>query len=153
MNPKIGSALFATAMLVVMALFFVFNPSYEKSLEAKYFYTMGEYKKAYKLSSEALTLDKYNKMATTIASQSKRSLLFVEFIEEAKSYMQEIERIASGDGISSSDRAKMKMMSEIVLDRYKKLSPSALTNRDLIEEALHYKEKFQSIHEKVTQWV
>lgn len=151
MNPKIVSALFAFALLFVMGLFFAFNPSYEKSLEAKYYYTMGEYKKAYKLSHEALTLDRYNKMAATIASQSKRSMVYVEFINEAKGYMREIERIASADGITTSERAKMEMMSQIVLERYKKLAPSALTDKALIQEANYYRQKFQSIHEKISR--
>ncbi len=151
MNPKIGSALLALSFIVIMALFFLLNPSYERSLEAKYYYSIGEYKKAYRLAKEALELDGYNKMATTIAAQSSRSLVYVDFIDEARGYMQEIEKMASGDGISESDRAKMVMMSHIVMDRYKKLAPSALTDEALIKEAAYYNEKFASIYEKVSQ--
>ena len=141
----------ALLILVIMGLYFLINPSYEKSLEAKYYYEMGDYKRAYKLANEAFSMDVYNRMASTIMAQSKTSMKYKSYIDQAKAYMQEINKIASKESISDADRAKIKMMSEIMVDSYKKLAPSVITDNDLVKEAAKYYENFEKLLEKVNR--
>ena len=134
-----------------MVIYFVVHPSYAKSLEAKYFYEIGEYEEAYELANEAFSLDIYNRMAATIMAQSKTSLKYVKYINEAKSYLKEINEIATHETLSDADRARIKLMSEIVVDGYVKLAPSVITDKALVQEAAKYHEKFEKLLEKVTR--
>jgi len=150
MGPRTTYGLIAFAMILLMVLFFSFNPSYEKSVEAKYYYMIGEYKQAYTLALESSKIDTYNKMAITILSQSERALKFVVFIDEAKLYMQRIEVIAEKEGVTTADRAKIKIMCQIILEKYEKLSASVITDKELVQEALMYRNKFEKLYEKIT---
>jgi len=143
--------LIAFGLVAIMALYFLLNPSYERSIEAKYHYEMGEYKEAYKLANEAFSMDVYNRMAATIMAQSKTSLKYVEYINQAKEYLSQINEIAAHDSISNAERAKMKLMSEIMVDSYVKLAPSVITDEDLVKEASKYHDDFEILLEKVTQ--
>jgi len=151
MKAKIFFPLTALSLIAMMAIYFLINPSYEKSLEAKYFYETGNYKKAYELASEAFSMDVYNRMASTIMAQSKTSMKYQKYIDEAKKYLQEINDIIEQDTISDADRAKIKMMSEIMVDSYVKLAPSVITDKALVEEAKNYYNNFKQILEKVTR--
>ncbi len=143
--------LIAFTLVAVMALYFLLNPSYERSIEAKYHYEMGEYKEAYELANEAFSMDVYNRMAATIMAQSKTSLKYVDYINQAKEYLSQINEIATHDSISDAQRAKMKLMSEIMVDSYVKLAPSVITDKDLVKEAKKYHDDFEILLEKVTQ--
>jgi len=151
MNPKITIPFIALGLLLVMFTYFLINPSYAKSLEAEYYYKTKNYEKAYELAKEAFSLDIYNRMAATIMAQSKTSLKYVKYIQEAKKYMQEINTIATKESISDADRAKIKLMSEIVVDGYVKLAPSIITDKDLVAEAAKYHKSFEKLLEKVTR--
>ena len=151
MKTKVIFPLIALGVLLTAVVYFLLNPSYEKSFEAKYYYEIGEYEKAYTLANEAFGLDVYNRMASTIMAQSKTSLKYTKYIKEAKAYMKQINAIASQESISDADRARIKMMSEIVTDSYVKLAPSIVTNKILIQEAAKYHDDFKSLLEKVTQ--
>jgi hypothetical protein len=140
----------AVAMFVVMGVYLLFNPSYERSLEARYYYEVGDYKEAYKLANEAFSMDLYNRMASTVMAQSKTALKYVEFNEQAKSYMEEINAMAQNESIDEAQRAKIKMMAQIVTGGYTKLAPSVITDRELVKEAASYNEKFEQLLEKVT---
>jgi len=131
-----------------MVLYFIINPSYEKSLEAKYYYEIGSFKEAYDLAKEAFELDSYNKMASTIMTQSQMSLKYVNYINDAKKYIKEIRSIVVKSEITDSDRAKIRVISEIMIDSYKKLTPSVVVSKQLIKEAEEYYEKFQNILQK-----
>ncbi len=141
----------AVLFLVIMGLFFLVNPSYEKSIEAKYYYNTGNYKKAYKLANEAFSIDVYNRMAATIMAQSKTSIKYQKYIQQAKKYMQEINLIAAKNSISDADKARMKMMSEIMVDSYVKLAPSVITDKDLVAKAAKYHDDFEKLLEKVNR--
>jgi len=135
--------------IAVMIVYFIVNPSYEKSLEAKYYYETGAYKKAYALASKAFDADPYNRMASTIMAQSKISMKYQEYIDQAAAYMQVINTMIEQESLDDSDRIKIKMMSEIMVDSYKKLASSVVTNEALVEKAQHYYENFKQILEKV----
>lgn len=151
MNSKYLFPLSALVFLLIMVIYFFMHPSYEKSLEAKYFYEMGEYTKAYERASEAFDMDLYNRMAATVMAQSKTAMKYEKYINEAKKYMQEINAIASKSNITDADRAKIKMMSQIVVDSYVKLAPSVITDKALIEEAKKYHDNFKKLLEKVNK--
>jgi len=151
MKAKILFPLVAVSLIVIMAIYFLINPSYEKSLEAKYYYETGNYQKAYELANEAFSLDVYNRMASTIMAQSKTSMKYQKYIDQAKEYLKVISEIIAKESISDADRAKIKMMSEIMVDSYSKLAPSVITDRALVEEAARYYKNFEQILEKVTR--
>jgi len=151
MNSKYLFPLSALIFLLVMVIYFFLHPSYEKSLEAKYYYEMGEYEKAYNVANEAFSLDIYNRMASTVMAQSKTAMKYEKYIKEAKKYLQEINAIASKQSISDADRAKIKMMSQIMLDSYVKLAPSVITDKALVSEAKKYHDTFEKLLEKVNR--
>jgi tRNA U34 5-carboxymethylaminomethyl modifying enzyme MnmG/GidA len=148
MNAK---SLFFTAFGVVlsMVVYFVVNPSSEKSLEAKYYYEIGKYDIAYEKAKEAFALDGYNRMASTVMAQSKIAMKYQAYINQAKGYMEEINAMANQDSLTQKDRAKIKMMSEIVVNQYKKLAPSVMTDEALVKEAQRYYKEFGKLLEKV----
>lgn len=149
MNIKSLFIFLALFIVSFMVLFFLTNPSYEKSLEAKYHYEMGDYNEAYKLANEAFALDVYNRMASTIMAQSKTSMKYEKYIKEAKSYLREINDIVANNTIDDAQRSKIKLMSQIMVEGYVKLAPSVVTDRALIDEAAKYHEQFEKILEKV----
>jgi len=151
MKNKFTFPIIAALFVLFMIIYFATHPSYEKSLQAKYFYEMGEYDKAYTLANEAFAMDVYNRMASTIMAQSKTSLKYQAYINAAKKYMQDINEIAAKKNISDADRAKIKMMSEIVVDSYTKLAPSVITDIALVKEAKEYHDNFENLLEKVTK--
>lgn len=141
----------ATLFLAVMTIYFLVNPSYEKSIKAKYYYEIGDYDEAYKLANEAFSLDVYNRMASTIMAQSKTSMKYQKYIDQAKQYMAEINQIAEKETISGADRARIKLMSEIIVDSYKKLAPSVITDKKLVHEAAKYYTDFEKLLAKVNR--
>ncbi|MBA1433047.1 MAG: hypothetical protein FAF04_05535 [Epsilonproteobacteria bacterium] len=151
MKAKILIPLTALGLILAMVVYFLLNPSYEKSLEAKYYYETGNYEKAYELAQEAFSMDIYNRMASTIMAQSKTSLKYVKYVKQAKEYMQRINEIASKESISDADRAKIKLMSEVMVDSYVKLAPSVITDKALVEEAASYHKSFEKLLEKVNR--
>ncbi|MDQ1263511.1 MAG: hypothetical protein QG559_512 [Campylobacterota bacterium] len=149
MRSKYLILLIAFLFVAVMGIYFFINPSYEKSLRARYYYEVGDYDKAYLLAKEAFSIDLYNRMASTIMTQSQTSLKYTTYIEDAKSYMQTIDGIAKHNNISEPDKAKIKMLCKIMLSTYIKLAPSAITDEALVEEAAMYNQKFEILLEKV----
>lgn len=151
MKNRLFILVFAIFLLFVMAIYFLLNPSYEKSLKAKYYYEMAEYDTAYSLAKEAFALDLYNRMAATVMTQSQTSLKYVGYIEDAKKYMQVIDEIATHQKISDSDKAKIRMMCNVMISAYVKLAPSVVTDKDLIKESEQYYSKFEKLLEKVNK--
>lgn len=149
MSSKVLFPTIATAILAIMAIYFIINPSYRKSIEAKYYFEIGEYEEAYTLANEAFSLDVYNRMASTIMAQTKTSLKYVKYIHQAKEYMKQINEIAQAQSISDVDKAKIKMMSKIMVESYPKLAPSIITEKDLVDEAATYYKNFEQLLEKV----
>jgi hypothetical protein len=141
----------AFLMLVVMGGYFLINPSYEKSLKAKYYYETGEYKEALTLAKEAFSIDVYNRMASTIMAQSITSLKYVSYNEDAKKYMYDINKIATHDVISDADKAKIRTICHIMISAYIKLAPSVVTDTDLVDDAARYYDDFEKLLDKVNK--
>lgn len=151
MNIKITIPAIAVSLLLVMGGYVLINPSYQKSIQAKYYFETGEYNEAYTLANEAFSLDVYNRMASTIMAQSKTSLKYVEYIDMAQGYMSKINEIANHSTITDADRAKIRVMSKIVIDSYVKLAPSVITDPDLVEDAAYHHKNFEQLLEKVNR--
>ena len=134
-----------------MILYFAFNPSYQRSLEAKYYFAVGDYKEAQETATEAFKLNSYNRMAATIMTQSQLAMKFVNYNLQAQDYMKRISTMARGDEISEADRAKIRTMCVIMIDEYVKIAPSVVIDEELVTETENYYEKFLKLHEKVTR--
>ncbi len=145
-----AKSFFLIALLFIMAmlLYFFINPSYERSLEAKFYYETGMYEKAYKLAKEAFELDPYNKMAVTIMTQSQYALRYVRYIQNAKKYIRKIEQMLQEGEVDDKKRAKIRTIASIMVESYKKLAPSVVVDKTLIKEAKSYYEQFSRLLEK-----
>ena len=141
--------LLTLGFLLLMGAYFLFNPSYQKSLEAKVHYSMGDYQKAYVLSSEAYALEPYNRMANSIMVQSKYALRYVNYNTEAQEYLKTISSYAKQDKISIAEQMRIKMMCDIMIDKHHKMQPTILIDKALVKESLRYYEQFVDLHEKL----
>jgi len=141
--------LLALIFLLLMASYFLFNPSYEKSLEAKFHYAMGNYHKAYVLSSEAFAEEPYNRMANSIMVQSKYALRYVNYNLEAEQYLSIIKDYASKDKISIENQMRIKMMCDIMIDKHQKMQATILIDKELVKKSLMYYEQFADLHEQL----
>ena len=140
--------LIAFLFIAAMILYFTLHPSYERSLEAKFYYETGEYDKAYTLAKEAFDLDPYNKMAATVMTQSQYALRYVNYIEDAKRYIKEIEALLQEGPIDEAKRAKIRTIADIMVEAYSKLAPSVVVYEELIKEAKEYHDKFEKLLQK-----
>ena len=151
MNNKFTIPLIALFLLLFMGIYFLVNPSYEKSIKAKYYFETGEYQQAYVLSKESFAEDQYNRMAATVMAQSLTSLKYVKYIDMAKSYMLEIDKIVQHEYISDADKAKIRVICDIMIQSYIKLAPSVITDKKLVQDSAYYYQKFEKLLEKVTK--
>ena len=149
MRTKIKFILSLLIFFSLGGLYLYFNPSYKKSFEAKFYYSIENYEQAHKLSSEALVYNRYNKMAMTIKNQSEIAIEYKNFIKEAQAYLAKIKDLSKNDNLSKKDRIRIKLICEIVLDKFKTLSATLLTNKSLTTLAKAYRDKFQELYEKV----
>lgn len=143
------------ATLIGMVVYFSVNPSYERSIEARIYYSMNEYKEANRLAAEAFALDPYNRMASTVMAQSKTAMQIQAYIEEANRYLDEIAAIARSESITAAQKARMHMMCQIMIDSYVKIAPikrdgrSVVIDRSLIDEARKLHDQFVTLNEKL----
>jgi tetratricopeptide (TPR) repeat protein len=142
--------IFFAAIVSLLVLFFVgFSDSYKYSVEAKIKYTLGDYDEAMKLASKAFELDPYNKMAFSILAQSKISIKFLDYINDAKEYLKKIEIISKKRELSQKDKIKIKMICEIMIGRFKKLSPTIMTDKTLYKKSKELNQEFIKIYENL----
>jgi tetratricopeptide (TPR) repeat protein len=117
--------------IIILLSFYLLSDSYRYSFEAKGYYEMGDYEKAYKLAEKAYNLNRYNNMAFTILTQSKLAKVWETFINDSNHYFLEIESISNKDVITKKDKIRIKMMLEIIMGEYKNLPKSHLLNKQL----------------------
>ncbi len=151
MKSKVLIPSVAFFIIFLMGAYFLINPSYERSLKAKYYFETGDYKEALVLAKEAFSMDVYNRMASTIMAQSITSLKYVSYNNDAKKYMHIINKIALHDIISDADKAKIRTICNIMIDSYIKLAPSVVTDSDLVNDAAKFHNSFEKLLEKVTK--
>ncbi|MDD5716400.1 MAG: hypothetical protein PHW64_01235 [Sulfuricurvum sp.] len=128
----------------------LFHPSYQKSIESRFFYTLGHYDQAYALAKESFELDPYNRMASTIMAQSQIALKYVYYNAQAEKYKKEIRRIAAQKNVTPQERAKIKMISTIMVDSYSKIAPSVITDEGLVANAAENYKQFKMLHDELT---
>jgi len=133
----------------IMLLGMVFNPSYQKSLEARFYYTIGDYDKAYGFAKEAFEIDQYNRMASTIMTQSQTALKFVRYNSDAKRYTKQIKQMVEDGNLSTENRAKIRMMSKVMIDSYINIAPTVMTDQALLDESQKYYEGFKNLHDEM----
>ncbi len=137
-------------VVVLLVIFFVgFSDSYKYSVEAKVKYTLGDYKDAIKLAQKAFELDPYNKMAFSILAQSKISIKFLDYINDAEDYLQKINYISKKNKVTDRDKIKIRMMTEVMIGRFEKLTPTVLTDKKLYQKSKKLYEEFVQIHENL----
>ena len=144
--------LFTSILIFVVGIglfLFGFSDSYKLSLDARIKYFMGEYKEARSLAKEAFELDPYNKMAFSILAQSKISARLLDYIEDSKRYLKKIDELSMKGNFSEADKIKIKFYCEIQLEKYDKLSPTIMTDKELYEACTVQYEKFKKIHEEL----
>ena len=151
MKSKVLIPGIATLAIAIMGGYFLISPSYEKSLKAKYYYELGDYKEALVLARESFSLDVYNRMASTVMAQSITSLKYASYISDSKKYMKSINEIATHKTISDADKAKIRTICNIMISAYIKLAPSVVTDSDLVETAAKYHNGFEKLLEKVNR--
>lgn len=149
MLSKIILVVLSISFLLIGVFYFATDSSYQDSFEARFYYFIGNYNKAYKFAKKAYTKDAYNKIAFTVLTQSKIAKKYVDYIETGNRYLEKIDKISSKKEYKSDDRARIKLMCEIMLGNYKKLSPTKLTNQDLIDNAKNINDKFEQLYKKL----
>lgn len=125
------------------------SPSYTKSLEARVYYFLGNYERAYTLASESYTVDQYNKMAFTVMTQSKIAKDFEAYIKQGNEYLQRIDVISAQESFAPADRNRVKMMCEIMIESYDALNATQLTDEELQKRALQMRQKFKQLYEEL----
>ena len=146
--------IFTTLVLFVAGMllfFFGFNDSYKYSFEARMKYFMGDYEAARELAKKAFDIDPYNKMAFSILAQSKISAQMADYVREADRYLQKIEALTHKPDFTDADKLKIKMITEIMIEKFNRLNPTVLTDKELYAECISRYKKFKTIHEKLFQ--
>ena len=139
--------MFVTFVVILLALyFFGFTDSYKLSLEAKVKYMRGDYQEARTLAKEAFDLDPYNRMAISILSQSKLSAQMADYLQDARSYLDKIETLSAKNDFRQADKMKIKIMCEVMIGRYRKLTPTVMTNKALYESCTEKFKQFKKIY-------
>jgi hypothetical protein len=139
-------------LLIGVVLYFTFNISYQKSIEAKFYFSIGEYTTAYILADEALKIREYNNMAFSIKTKSSLVIEFINFNQESKEFFIKIDKIIySYNVVPRPEKIRIKMICEIMLEKYKKLSFSLVEDEDIKEKAKYNFTKFDTIYKKVKE--
>ncbi len=146
--------IFTTLVLFVAGMllfFFGFNDSYKYSLEARMKYFMGDYAAARTLAKKAFEIDPYNKMAFSILAQSKISARMADYVQEADRYLKKIEQLTNKPEFTRRDKLKIKMITELMMEKYDRLTPTVLTDKKLFAACTERYNKFKTIHERLFQ--
>jgi len=142
--------LFFLALIFGLSVAYLqFNPSYKLSIEAKYFYTMGEYDMAYRLADQSLKLSEYNTMAFYVKTRSKLTLEVINFNKEAQEFEDRIRNILKKGSISRYNKLRSKMMSDIIISKYIHLSLPMVEDEEVKNLALKNVKKFKKINSQV----
>lgn len=135
----------ALFFIIAMFLYFILNSSYHKSIQAKYYYVMGDYHNAYKYADEAYKQESYNLMAYTIKQQSSISIDILKYTNQAEKYFQKIDELSSQSFLSITDKRRMLVYARIVVEGYDELVWTALTDKDLIKKAGKLRDEFDKL--------
>ncbi len=149
MLSKIVFVIIAILFLALSGFYFFINSSYQNSFEARFYYLVGNYEKAYDFAQKAYKEDIYNKMAITVLNQSKIAKEYVIYIKTGNDYFDKINKISSKKSYKEADKVRIKMMCEIMIGEYKKLVPTKLTDKELVKDAKETYTKFKQLYEQL----
>ncbi|MFK5882548.1 MAG: hypothetical protein QM482_10105 [Sulfurospirillum sp.] len=149
MLSKIVLVVISILFLLFSGFYFLNDSSYQDSFEARFYYLIGNYEKAYDFAKKSYDKDPYNKMAFTVLTQSKIATEYVKYIKTGNEYFNKIDKISSKKEYSDADKVRVKLMCEIMLGDYKKLVPTKLTNSDLIKDAKKLDDKFKQLYKEL----
>ena len=149
MSSKTVILIIGALLAAIFVSFVTLSPSYKNALGAKFYYEMGDYETAYKLSKSAYHKDIYNKLAHTVMVQSEISQKYALYIARSNGYLENIQKISKSGKISKANLDKIRMMCDIAVSDYAELKPSNLTDSDLQEEAKRIKDKFLTLQKEL----
>ncbi|MCF6172424.1 MAG: hypothetical protein L3J44_01330 [Campylobacteraceae bacterium] len=149
MLSKIVFVIVAVLFLAISLVYFMDSSSYQNSFEARFYYLVGNYDKAYEFAQKAYRQDSYNKMAFTVLSQSTIAKKYVAYIKEGNKYFDRIDKISSEKNYKEADKIRIKLMCQIMIDEYKKLVPTKLTDKELVEDAKKTYTKFKQLYKQL----
>jgi tetratricopeptide (TPR) repeat protein len=149
MLSKIYLVIFALLVLGGSAFYFASNSSYKNSFQARVYYFLGNYDKALEYAQIAYNADIYNKMAFTVLTQSKIAQSYEKYIEQGNEYLKKIDVISEKKVYTEADKIRIKMMCEVMMESFKELVPTALTNEQLQENSLKVYTQFKQLHEEL----
>ena len=149
MSSKTVILIIGALLAAIFVSFVTLSPSYKNALGAKFYYEMGDYETAYKLSKSAYHKDIYNKLAHTVMVQSEISQKYATYIARSNGYLENIQKISKSGKVSKVNLDKIRMMCDIAVSDYAELKPSNLTDSDLQEEAKRIKDKFLTLQKEL----
>ncbi|WP_314040183.1 hypothetical protein [Campylobacter showae] len=149
MSSKAVILIIGALLAAIFVSFVTLSPSYKNALGAKFYYEMGDYETAYKLSKSAYHKDIYNKLAHTVMVQSEISQKYALYIARSNGYLENIQKISKSGKVSKINLDKIRMMCDIAVSDYAELKPSNLTDSDLQEEAKRIKDKFLTLQKEL----
>lgn len=88
-------------------------------------------------------------MAFTVMMQSGIALQYKAFIKESDGYFEQIEEISEKIEVGEADKARVKMMLKIILDKHDYLTDSYLLNASIVAEAKKRQTKAKEIYARV----
>lgn len=149
MSSKAVILIIGALLAAIFVSFVTLSPSYKNALGAKFYYEMGDYETAYKLSKSAYHKDIYNKLAHTVMVQSEISQKYALYIARSNGYLENIQKISKSGKVSKVNLDKIRIMCDIAVSDYAELKPSNLTDSDLQEEAKRIKDKFLTLQKEL----
>ena len=149
MSSKAVILIIGALLAAIFVSFVTLSPSYKNALGAKFYYEMGDYETAYKLSKSAYHTDIYNKLAHTVMVQSEISQKYALYIARSNGYLENIQKISKSGKVSKVNLDKIRMMCDIAVSDYAELKPSNLTDSDLQEEAKRIRDKFLTLQKEL----
>jgi tetratricopeptide (TPR) repeat protein len=149
MRSKIKLIFFTLLIFGASFYYFSTSPSYQNSTQARVYYFLGNYEKAYELAKISLEEDIYNKMASTVLTQSKIAKEYEAYIELGNEFLKRIDKISLKEEFSKEDRVRVKMMCQIMIESYSNLAPSTLTKESLQESSKKMQKKFIQLYEEL----
>ncbi len=150
LNNFIGLVI-ALFFIISMFLYFILNTSYHNSIQAKYYYVLGDYENAYTYADLAYKQERYNLMAYTVREQSARALKLVKYIDQAKDYYEKINALSVLSSITIADRTRMIIYAKIVVEKYDDLTWTILTDKELIKEAKQLRDEFDKLLQELSK--
>ena len=149
MKLRLFSFIIALILVAILIIYFLMSHSYQRSLEAKVHYYLGNYEKAKVIAKEAHKADSYNRMAATVMTQSELALEYVRYNRQAQEYLDKIKELSKQKYIEKADKVRIKFMADIMIESFPKLTPTVVIDSDLKAQSKAYAKEFEKIREKV----